>query len=45
MERRNDTRNITVTEETTLRELLEMIGAVGRSGENADRKGSPGEEA
>ena len=30
MERRNDTRNITVTEETTLRELLEMIGAVGR---------------
>ena len=31
MERRNDTRNITVTEETTLRELLEMIGAVGRA--------------
>ena len=31
MERRNDTRSITVTEETTLRELLEMIGAVGRA--------------
>ena len=31
MERRNDTRNITVTEEITLRELLEMIGAVGRA--------------
>ena len=31
MERTNDTRNITVTEETTLRELLEMIGAVGRA--------------
>ena len=28
---RNITRNITVTEETTLRELLEMIGAVGRA--------------
>ena len=31
MERRNDTRNITITEETTLRELLEMIGAVGKA--------------
>ncbi len=31
MERRNYTRNITVTEETTLRELLEMIGTVGRA--------------
>ena len=31
MERRNDTTNIIVTENTTLRELLEMIGAVGRA--------------
>lgn len=31
MGRRNYTRNITVTEETTLRELLEMIGAVRRA--------------
>lgn len=31
MERRNAIRNITVTEETTLRELLEMIGAVDRA--------------
>ena len=31
MEKRNGTCNIIVTEETTLRELLEMIGAVGRA--------------
>ena len=31
MERRNDTRNITVTEETTLREVLEIIGVEARA--------------
>ena len=39
MERRNDTRNITVTEETTLREVLEIIGAVARAEKTPTAKG------
>ena len=39
MERRNDTRSITVTEETTLREVLEIIGAVDRAEKTPTAKG------